>query len=138
MAAVADIFDVDGVAIITGGASGFGLEAASRCVAAGMRVVIADIEADALESALETLTQQAAADPGGADRVLACQTDVSKEASIRAMVGSMCERWPGARVAFVFNNAGVFNNLSVLEATEKDWQFVLGVNVVGVRAAKFS
>ena len=33
---------------------------------------------------------------------------------------------------FVFNNAGVFNNMSVLEATEEDWQFVLGVNVIGV------
>lgn len=41
-------------------------------------------------------------------------------------------RWPGKKISFIFNNAGVFNNLSVLKATPKDWQFVLGVNVVGV------
>ena len=51
----AESLDADGVAVITGGASGFGLAAARRCVAAGMRVAILDVSASELRAAEQAL-----------------------------------------------------------------------------------
>ena len=55
----------DAVAVVTGGASGIGLAAASRFAAAGLRVCIADLGAERLAAAAAAL---AAAAPGGATR----------------------------------------------------------------------
>ena len=43
MATAKDVLDAEGVAVITGGASGFGLEAATQCAALGMGVAILDV-----------------------------------------------------------------------------------------------
>lgn len=127
MAAADVIFDTNGIAVITGGGSGFGLECAQRCVAAGMPVAIADVQLDALQRAEAELSAMSSA-----DKVLAVQTDVSKEASVQAFAAAVVDKFPGSRISLLFNNAGVFTNLNVLHATEKDWRFVLDVNVVGV------
>lgn len=64
------VVDTSGVAIITGGASGFGLEVATRCAAAGMRTALLDVNAEVCASAQAggTAADPAAAGGGGCGR----------------------------------------------------------------------
>ncbi len=115
------------VAVVTGGASGIGWGIAERCAAEGMKVVIADIEEEALQKAARTLQE------GGAE-VLTVRTDVSKIADIEALAQKTVEEFGGAHL--LFNNAGVNTDISlrkpVWENTIADWEWMLGVNLWGV------
>jgi len=112
-----------GTAVITGAASGFGLELARLCAQRGMNVVLADVQADALESAKQTLT------PLGAP-LLPYRLDVSNAAEVEAMAQATVQRFGVPHL--VFNNAGVGAGGLIWEATVADWQWVLGVNLMGV------
>ena len=108
------------VAFVTGGGSGVGLGMARAFVSAGMRVAIADIREEHLESAVAAL----------GDEVHPIQLDVTdREAFARA--ADETERVLG-NVHVLCNNAGInlFNDISV--ATYQDWDWVLGVNLGGV------
>jgi NAD(P)-dependent dehydrogenase (short-subunit alcohol dehydrogenase family) len=111
------------VAVVTGAASGIGRGLAERFAAAGMRVVLADVEAPALE-ATERDLRAAAAD------VLAVRTDVSKAADVRALADATVERYGAVHV--LCNNAGVGAGGTSWDASLEDWQWVLGVNLWGV------
>jgi NAD(P)-dependent dehydrogenase (short-subunit alcohol dehydrogenase family) len=106
------------VAVVTGGASGIGLGIARQLIGEGMRVVIADIEQDAL--------QQTAAEIGA----VGIRTDVSDLDSVQALARSATERF-GA-VHLVCNNAGVGPMGRIADLTMADWHWVLGVNLYGV------
>ena len=110
-------------AVITGAASGFGLEVSRIAARRGMNVVMADVQADALERA-------AAEIEGLGAQVLAQRLDVSKAAEVEAL-GRAVEKRFGAP-HFVFNNAGVGAGGLIWENTAADWAWVLGVNVMGV------
>ena len=112
-----------GVAVITGAASGFGLEASRIAAARGMRIVMADVQADALESA----TQQVR---GLGAEVLPFQLDVSKAHEVEALGAATVQRFGVPN--FVFNNAGVGAGGLIWEHTARDWDWVLGVNLMGV------
>lgn len=114
-------------AVITGAASGFGLEASRIAVREGMNVVMADVQADALEAAAGEVRSLARAN--GAD-VLPHRLDVSKAAEVEALGRATRERF-GAP-SFVFNNAGVGCGGLVWESSAADWDWVLGVNLMGV------
>ena len=86
------------VAVVTGGASGIGRAMAQRFAEAGMRVVLADVERDALEATAAALRD------GGAE-VLAVETDVSKAESVDALAERAYEAFGAVHV--VCNNAGV-------------------------------
>ena len=115
------------VAVVTGAASGIGWGLAERCAAEGMKVVIADIEEQALKQAEKTLKD------GGSD-VLAVRTDVSKFSDIEALSQKTLDAFGG--VHLLFNNAGVNTDISlrkpVWENTLGDWEWMLGVNLRGV------
>jgi NAD(P)-dependent dehydrogenase (short-subunit alcohol dehydrogenase family) len=115
-------------AVLTGGASGFGL-ACARIAAAeeGMHVVLVDVQADALAAATAEITALAAPHGG---RVLAQRVDVSSADQMEALAAAV-QREFGAP-ALVFNNAGVGAGGLVWENTVKDWDWVLGVNLWGV------
>ena len=113
----------DKVAVITGGASGFGREFARIGVAHGMKIVLADVQRDALEATRAELTAQGA-------QVLAHPTDVSKAADVAALAKAAVDAF--GSIHLVFNNAGVGSGGLAWENTEKDWQWVLGVNLWGV------
>jgi len=117
--------DVEGkVAVVTGGASGIGFGMATRLAQAGMRVVLADIEEPVLEQAVRSLRD------GGFD-VIGVPTDVSKAEAVEALAHHTLETFGGVHV--LCNNAGVGGGFSpVWEATLKDWQWALGVNLWGV------
>jgi len=111
--------DLDGkVAVVTGGASGIGKGIATRLVAEGARVVIADIQRDAMEAT--------AAEIGAAG----VQTDVSDPASVDALARAVLDRYGAVHV--VCNNAGIGPLAPVADLTLDDWRWMLGVNLWGV------
>jgi NAD(P)-dependent dehydrogenase (short-subunit alcohol dehydrogenase family) len=106
-------------AVITGAGSGFGLELARLCKAEGMQLVLVDVQADALARAAAELQ------PALAQRV-----DVSSAAEMATLAAAV-QAHVGAP-HLVFNNAGVAFGGLVWEATQADWDWVLGVNLMGV------
>ena len=111
------------VAVITGGASGLGREFASTAARLGMKLVLADVQQDALDQARTELEGE------GAD-VLAMLCDVRKAEQVQALADAAMARF-GA-VHLLFNNAGVGSGGLIWENSEADWAWVLGVNLWGV------
>jgi NAD(P)-dependent dehydrogenase (short-subunit alcohol dehydrogenase family) len=111
------------VAVVTGGASGIGRAVAEAAAAAGMKVVLADIEETALKEA------DAALGASGAE-VLSVVTDVSVGASVEELRDKTLARF-GA-VHLVHNNAGVAVGGPMWTVSEADWTWVMGVNLWGV------
>ena len=111
--------DLNGkVAIVTGGASGIGKGIATWLVAEGARVVIADIQPDALAATAAEL---------GADGI---PTDVSDPASVDALARAVLDQYGAVHV--VCNNAGIGPLAPVADLTLDDWRWMLGVNLWGV------
>lgn len=108
------------VAVITGAGSGIGEGIAHAAAAAGMKVVVADIDLAA--------AQRVAAAIG--DRALACGADVSSLSSVEALRDTTLQHF-GA-VHLVCNNAGVWIGALMAEADLKDWQYLINVNLYGV------
>ena len=111
------------VAVITGAASGFGREFGRTGAQLGMRLVLADVQKEALA---ETAAELEAA---GAE-VITQICDVRKGEQVEAL-GRTAMTSFGA-VHLVFNNAGVGAGGLVWESTQADWEWVLGVNLWGV------
>ena len=112
------------VAVVTGAASGIGRAMADRFASEGMRVVLADVEEGPLRAAEEDLA-------GAGAEVLAVRCDVADRVAVEALADATTSRFGGAHV--VCNNAGVGGGTGALwETTEKDWAWVLGVNLMGV------
>jgi NAD(P)-dependent dehydrogenase (short-subunit alcohol dehydrogenase family) len=111
------------VAVVTGAASGIGRGLARHAAREGMHVVLADVEAEALDQAATEVTELGAA-------TLAVRTDVSREADVQALAAAAYERF-GA-VHLLCNNAGVFQAGVVWQRTQADWDWVVGVNVWGI------
>ncbi|MGE8064167.1 SDR family oxidoreductase [Pseudomonas sp. NPDC089569] len=111
------------VAVITGGASGFGRAFALRGAALGMKLVLADINQDALDAVVAELKA------AGAD-VIGRRTDVSQSADVQALADAAIAAY--GEVNLLFNNAGVAPGGLVWERSEQDWNWALGVNLHGV------
>lgn len=110
-------------AVLTGAGSGFGLECARIGTRLGMNLVLVDVQQDALDAA--TAEMQAA----GA-QVLARKVDVSNAAQMEQLAADVQQRFGAPHL--VFNNAGVGAGGLVWENSVKDWEWVLGVNLMGV------
>jgi NAD(P)-dependent dehydrogenase (short-subunit alcohol dehydrogenase family) len=106
-----------GVAVVTGGASGLGKAMAEEAARRGMKVVIADVEAGAMEQAVTDLRANGA-------EAIGVLTDVTSAAVTTE------ESFGPANL--LFNNAGVASGGPIWESTEKDWKWLFGVNVDGV------
>jgi NAD(P)-dependent dehydrogenase (short-subunit alcohol dehydrogenase family) len=111
------------VAVVTGAASGIGRALADRCVSAGMKVVLADIDEEKLTQAETELKTS-----GGT--VLGVRTDVSKRSDVESLARQAIDRF--GQVHLLFNNAGVAAGGAPWEATWNDWEWVIGVNLWGV------
>lgn len=110
-------------AVLTGAGSGFGLECARIGARLGMNLVLADVQQDALDKAAAEMTAAGA-------QVLAVRLDVSKAAEVEALGAAVLARFGAPH--FVFNNAGVGAGGLIWENTLKDWEWVIGVNLMGV------
>lgn len=112
------------VAVVTGGASGIGKSLARALLAEGARVVIADVEQGALDTAVSELG-------AGGQQVLGVVTDVADPQSVDALAQQVFDRFGACHL--LFNNAGVAApSANVWETTVNDWKWVHGVNVMGV------
>ena len=111
------------VAVVTGAASGIGQGLARRSVAEGMRLVMADVEEEALKEAASELE-------GAGSEVLAVRCDVSKPEQVESLAAEAYDRF-GA-VHLLCNNAGVFQGGIAWERTLADWEWVMGVNFWGM------
>ena len=110
-------------AVLTGAGSGFGLECARIGARLGMNLVLVDIQQDALDAATREIESTGA-------QVLSFKLDVSSAEEMTAMANAVLARFGAPH--FVFNNAGVGSGGLIWENTVEDWQWVLGVNMMGV------
>jgi len=106
------------VAVVTGGASGIGRAMAARFAAAGMHVVVADVEEEPLLATADELG------------VVGVRTDVADAESVQALADAVVERFGTAHV--LCNNAGVGGGGVIANASLNDWKWVLDVNLWGV------
>ena len=111
------------VAVVTGAASGIGLAMTKQFVSEGMPVVMADVEEEALAASASHLQSD------GAD-VLGVLCDVSDAASVNDLAEQTLSSYGGVHV--VCNNAGVGPAGVMLETTPEEWEWIVGVNVMGV------
>ena len=112
------------VAVVTGAASGIGLALANRFATAGLKIVLADVEAPALEVAAAGVAAEHGVETHG---VL---TDVRHAEEVDALAAATIERF--GRVDVVCNNAGVSGNGEPWFGPLSTWDWVLGVNLYGV------
>ena len=110
-------------AVLTGAGSGFGLECARIGAKLGMHLVLADVQQDALDSAVAEMQAAGA-------QVLGMRVDVSKADQVEALGAATLARFGAPH--FVFNNAGVGSGGLIWENSLQDWEWVIGVNLMGV------
>jgi NAD(P)-dependent dehydrogenase (short-subunit alcohol dehydrogenase family) len=125
MATPAELFDLDGrVAVITGGATGIGLQMAEGLAEAGASVVLCARDVARCEKVAADLAERIGVDALG----LAC--DTRDEAAVEAMVAATLERF--GQIDILVNNAGTSWGAPAEETPLSGWQKVLDVNLNGV------
>ncbi len=110
------------VAIVTGAGQGLGAATAMRLAGDGYRVVIAEYDALMAGQVAERIRKE-----GNVAR--ACQTDVSNEDSVRAMVRSVVDAY--GRINALVNNAGIYPKSAIIPMSKEEWDRVLAVNLKG-------
>ena len=113
----------DGVAVVTGGASGIGRALADRFAVEGMKVVIADVDQEALAVAEAEMRANGAS-------VASKRTDVRKGEDLEALARLAVDTFGGVNV--LCNNAGIGIGGGIWQQTAQDWEWMLGVNLMGV------
>jgi NAD(P)-dependent dehydrogenase (short-subunit alcohol dehydrogenase family) len=111
------------VAVVTGAGSGIGFGLADGFAARGLSVVLADVQADALDAAVDKVRAR------GVEAV-GVITDVSKEADVQALAAATLERFGAVHV--VCNNAGVAAKVDPWFGPLSGWEWVFGVNTWGI------
>jgi len=112
------------VAVITGGASGIGLAAATAFARAGMKVCIVDVDENRLAEAATKLSSIA-----GAANVMTSAADVSRIESVMELERAVGARFGGTDL--LMNNAGIQPG-STLFGEPDNWQRIIGVNMWGI------
>lgn len=109
--------------LVTGAAKNIGLAIARSCLQEGARVLLCDVNREALAEALDSLGPDLSA------RALTHAFDVRDKAGAEAAVAMMAEAWGG--VDAVVNNAGIYPDDKVLEMAEEAWDMVMDINAKG-------
>jgi NAD(P)-dependent dehydrogenase (short-subunit alcohol dehydrogenase family) len=112
------------VAVVAGGASGIGRDAARALARQGARVVIADFDTERMERTLEEILAL-----GSVDAALALPTDVRSDASVRSMAADSIEAM--GQVDILINMAGVFLEGPLDRVKASDWRWMLETNLLG-------
>jgi NAD(P)-dependent dehydrogenase (short-subunit alcohol dehydrogenase family) len=112
----------DAGAVVTGAASGIGAAVATALLGAGLRVLMVDVDADALHASVDRLGEAASA----------CAVDLAEDGAVETVVRTVHDAMPD--VGVLVNDAGVSSKTPFLEATPEEWERVLGVNVYAAAA----
>jgi NAD(P)-dependent dehydrogenase (short-subunit alcohol dehydrogenase family) len=110
------------VAVVTGAAAGMGLGMVRAFVGAGMRVVAADVRADALDAAV-------GGERAAGHDVVAVPTDVSKLSDVEALAAAAMDAFGAVHV--LCNNAGVGMFAPISKVSIDDWEWILGIDLWG-------
>ncbi|MEW6667925.1 MAG: SDR family oxidoreductase [Thermodesulfobacteriota bacterium] len=113
----------EGVAIVTGGASGIGRAIGEELVKRGCEVVIADLQGEMSEQIASKLRLS-----GG--KATAVETDVTDYQSLEQLVRETVQRT--GRLDYMFNNAGIGIGGGVNHFGIEDWRYIVNVNLMGV------
>jgi NAD(P)-dependent dehydrogenase (short-subunit alcohol dehydrogenase family) len=111
------------VAVVTGGASGIGRALVEELAREGARVVVADLDERGMAATVQAIR-------GAGGEALAVRTDVSQLGEVQALAERTVDAF--GRVHILCNNAGVALWGGLEHATQRDWQWALGVNLWGV------
>ena len=111
------------IAIVTGAGSGIGQSCAIELAREGATVIVTSLHASKCKETCAKITKI-----GGKSEAIKC--DVSKKKEITAMVAKVIKKHK--KIDILVNNAGVLIQKPITETTEKDWDFVLDVNLKGV------
>ena len=116
------------VCFVTGGASGMGRVAAAMFCAEGARVAVADVNAEACESAAAAARKEAA----GRGEAFAVPCDVTREADVQQAIAATVKRY--GKLHVLYNNAGIMmaEDSSVIDTEEWVWDRTLAVNLKGI------
>ncbi len=109
------------LAVITGASSGLGRSLAFACARRGMRLLLADVDKDGLDA-----TAASVARPD----TLRLGVDVARPQDVARLAELAYSE--AQDVALLFNNAGVASGGWIWETTPEDWQWLIGVNLMGV------
>ncbi len=111
------------VAVVTGGASGIGRAMAEKFASQGMKIVLADVQPDALAQTEKDFKAKGA-------EVLAVPTNVAQAAEVEELAKKTLLAFGSVHI--ICNNAGVAAPGVAWERTVADWEWVMGVNLWGV------
>lgn len=110
--------------MITGGASGLGLAAAALLAARGWNLALLDRDAARLTATARDLASR------GSPHCETAIVDTTDEAAVKSAIDAFSGRFGG--LDFALNSAGVAVAGDLLETPASDWQWILGINVMGV------
>jgi len=109
------------VALITGAGNGFGVEFAKECAKREMKIVLVDIEAEDVAKTLELMKQMGA-------EAIAVTADVSLQTEVKKMVDAAMNTY--GQIDLLINNAGIAISGEVWELPPRDFEWILGTNVL--------
>ncbi len=113
------------VAVVTGAGQGMGLAIAHACAREGARIVVADINDQTIDAAVEEIKRKDGADAIG------LRVDITNRSQVEAGVKRVLDTW--GRIDLLVNNAGGALNTpyKLDEIEEKHWDLVVNVNLKG-------
>jgi len=109
-------------AIITGAGQGMGKAVAERLAKGGSKIVVFDVNPDQAQAAIESLNEYAC-------ETLAVTGDVTKKEDVEKAVKDTVAQF--GQVDILINNAGVLRPTAVIDIDEKEWDWVVAVNLKG-------
>jgi meso-butanediol dehydrogenase/(S,S)-butanediol dehydrogenase/diacetyl reductase len=113
--------------IVTGAAQGIGRAIGEALLDEGGDVCFADLNGEKA-SEVAAANEKRAADNGA--RVMAAPVDVTQRDQVQAMIAKTVEAF--GKLDVKFNNAGVNKPMNFLDVTEENWDFIMGINGLGV------
>ncbi len=117
------MFMLDGcIAVVAGGAGGIGGACAKGFAAFGAKVILLDIDAEALQSTKEEFAQL-----GSDADTYVC--DITNKETLRQVIGDIQQKY--GKIDIMLNNIAVTNRKPLLEMSDDEWNTIIDINLNG-------